>query len=86
MKTRLGNKQLPARRTQAHTLPLVTHSEHQPKDIEDKVSMYHSLKFVYRGIKVQEYVLFLSYFKLIVNCYCVQKKKKLETKRDISPG
>ena len=36
----------PARRTQAHTLSLVsqfyTFSEHQPKDIEDKVCMYHS--------------------------------------------
>ena len=34
---------------------------------------------------MQEYVLFLEYFKLIVNCSCVQNKKQ-ETKRDISPG
>ena len=27
----------------------------------------------------------LEYFKLIVNCLCVQKKKQ-ETERDISPG
>ena len=31
------------------------------------------------------YVLFPEYFKLIVNCSCVQKKKQ-ETKRDISPS
>ena len=39
---------------------------------------------MYKGVKVQEYVLFLEYFKLIVNCSYVQKKKQ-ETKRDISP-
>ena len=72
---------LPARRTQAHTQALVspfyTFSEHQPKDIEDNVCMYHSiLKSMYRAAKVQEYVLFLEYFKVIVNCSCVQKKNK----------
>ena len=40
---------------------------------------------MYRGVKVQEYVLFLEYFKLIVNCSCAQKKKQ-ETKIDISPA
>ena len=42
---------------------------------------------MYRVVKVQEYILFLEYFKLIVNCSCVQKKKKKqEIKGDISPG
>ena len=40
---------------------------------------------MYRALKVQEYVLFLEYFKLIVNCSCMQKKEQ-ETKRDISPA
>ena len=29
---------------------------------------------MYRAVKVQEYVLFLEYFKLIVNLSCAQKK------------
>ena len=37
---------------------------------------------MYRGVKVQEYVLFLEYFILIVNCSFVQKKKQ-ETKKEI---
>ena len=31
---------------------------------------------MYRAVKVQEYVLFLEYFKLIANCSCVQNKNK----------
>ena len=31
---------------------------------------------MYRGVKVQEYVLFLEYFKLILNCSCVKKNNK----------
>ena len=46
MKTRLGNELLSSEETSTHTRPLVspfyTFSEHQPKDIEDKVRMYHS--------------------------------------------
>ena len=49
--------------------PFYTFSEYQPKDIEDK-----ACPEVY--VKVQEYVLFLEYFKLIVSCSRVQKKSK----------
>ena len=74
------------RRTQAPTLPLVsqfyTFSEHQPKDIEDKVCMYHSWSLCTEGrMWRQEYILFLEYFKLIVNCSCVQKKKETRNKK-----
>ena len=31
---------------------------------------------MYRAVKVQEYVLFPEYFKVIVNCLYVQKKNK----------
>ena len=36
---------------------------------------------MHRAVKVQEYVLFLEYFKLIVNWLCMQKKNKKQ--RDI---
>ena len=49
MKTRVENKPLPSEENHAHTRisvsPFYTFSEHQPKDVEDKVCMYHSWIF-----------------------------------------